>query len=284
MLAAGTSAHHTGPAEHEPAFRRIGSCDCWPCFGRILLWSTRNNRIRRPEAMSQGAILQEDLMTGTNAVSSNLVRIWDRPVRIVHWAMVLLVALAGWAAETRHMAWHYRFGYALLGLLLFRLIWGVLGSSTARFASFVRAPRQVLQYLRGGGPPVHGHNPLGAYSVIALLGALALQIGLGLLAASPDGSKAGPFAAWVAPATAHAAAGLHQANFYLLLALIGVHVAAILFYLLVRRDDLITPMLIGRRKAAAGMQAMVAAPAWHLFIAIAAAVAVAIWIATGVRP
>jgi cytochrome b len=255
-------------------------------FGRLLLWSTRNNGIsgRYPRPGAGALHFQEDFMTGTNPGSSAYVRIWDRPVRIVHWAMVLLVALAWWAAQSGHMVWHYRFGYALLGLLLFRLIWGFLGSSTARFASFVRGPRQVLQYLRRGGPPVHGHNPLGAYSVIALLGALALQIGLGLLAASPDGSKAGPFAAWVAPATAHAAAGLHQANFYLLLALVGVHVAAILFYLLVRRDDLITPMLIGRRRAAAGTQAMVAAPAWRLFIAIAAAVAVAIWVATGVRP
>jgi cytochrome b len=250
-------------------------------FGRLLLWSTRNDR---PECSRPGAILQEDFMTGTNAISSAYVRIWDRPVRIVHWAMVLLIALAWWAVETRHMIWHYRFGYALLGVLLFRLIWGLLGSSTARFASFVRAPRQVLQYLRGGGRPVHGHNPLGAYSVIALLSALALQIGLGLFAANSDGSRAGPFATRVAPGMAHVAGDLHKANFYLLLALAGVHVAAILFYLTVRHDNLIAPMLTGRRLAPAGTKPMAAAPVWRLLIAIAAGAGVAIWLALGVRP
>jgi cytochrome b len=223
-------------------------------------------------------------MTGTDASSSILVRLWDRPVRSVHWTMVLLVALAWWAVETGHMAWHYRFGDALLGLLLFRLIWGFVGSSTARFASFVRGPRQVLRYLRGDRRHTHGHNPLGALSVIALLGILVLQVGLGLFAASPNGSKAGPFAAWVAPGMAHEAAGLHKANFYLLLALIGLHVGAILFYLLSRRDDLITPMLTGRRRAPAGTRPVQAAPAWRLLIAVAAGAGIAIWLILSGRP
>jgi cytochrome b len=182
------------------------------------------------------------------------------------------------------MAWHYRFGFALLGLLLFRLIWGFLGSSTARFGSFVRGPRRVLRYVRGDRPYTHGHNPLGALSVIALLGILALQLGLGLFAASPNGSKAGPFSAWVAPGMAHEAAGLHKANFYLLVALIGLHVAAILFYLLFRRDDLITPMLTGRRRAPAGTRPMESAPAWRLLIAVAAGAGIAIWLILSGRP
>jgi cytochrome b len=255
-------------------------------FGRLLLWSTRNNglRNRHREISNAAAPDQEDFMTGTDSSSSAYVRIWDRPVRIVHWAMVLLVALAWWAVETGHMVWHYRFGYALLGLLLFRLIWGFLGSSTARFGAFVRGPRQVLRYLRGDRRYIHGHNPLGALSVIALLGILVLQVGLGLFAASPNGSRVGPFAAWVAPGIAHEAADLHKANFYLLLALIGVHVGAILFYLLFRRDDLITPMLTGRRRAPLGTRPMEAAPAWRLLIAVAAGAGIAIWLILSGQP
>ncbi|MEA3047294.1 MAG: hypothetical protein QOJ53_1626 [Sphingomonadales bacterium] len=209
------------------------------------------------------------------------VRVWDWPVIIVHWAMALLVALAYWAVETGQMAWHYRLGYALLGLLVFRLIWGFAGSSTARFASFVKGPRRVIAYLRGGQGDVHGHNPLGALSVIALLAVLTLQIGLGLFAATPSGRKSGPFADLIAPAAAHFADELHKANFYLLLALIGLHVAAILFYLLVRRDNLIAPMLTGRRRAPAGTQPVRAAPAARPFIAAVIAAGVAIWLISG---
>jgi cytochrome b len=192
--------------------------------------------------------------------------------------MALLLPLAWWAAESGHMAWHYRFGFALLGLLVFRLVWGFAGSSTARFASFVKGPRRVIAYLRGSRDYVHGHNPLGALSIVALLAVLALQIGLGLFAASPSGRKAGPFADLIAPGAAHVAAELHQLNFYLLLGLIGLHVAAILFYLLVRRDNLIAPMLTGRRRAPAGTQPVASAPAARLVVAAAIAAAVAIWL------
>jgi cytochrome b len=195
--------------------------------------------------------------------------------------MALLVPLAWWAIETGHMAWHYRFGFALLGLLIFRLIWGFAGSSTARFASFVKGPRRVIAYLRGGQGNVHGHNPLGALSVIALLAVLALQIGFGLFAANGNGSKAGPFADLIAPNAAHVAAALHKANFYLLLGLIGLHIAAVLFYLLVRRDNLISPMLTGRRPATAGTQAVTTAPVARVFTAAAIAAGVSIWLMSG---
>jgi cytochrome b len=220
-------------------------------------------------------------MNDSQTFATASVRIWDRPVRIVHWAMALLIPLAWWAVETGHMTWHYRFGFALLGLLVFRLIWGFAGSSTARFASFVRSPRRVVTYLRGGKDYIHGHNPLGALSIVALLAVLALQIGLGLFAENGNGRKAGPFADLIAPSTAHAAGKLHQANFYLLLALIGLHIAAILFYLLVRRNNLIAPMLTGRRPAPAGTRPVTTAPAARLFLAAAIAAGVALWLIAG---
>lgn len=98
----------------------------------------------------------------TPPLTRGTVRIWDRPVRSVHWAIALLVPLAWWAAGTGHMAWHYRLGYALLGLVIFRLIWGFAGSSTTRFGSFVRSPRRVIECLRGGQGYFHGHIRLDA--------------------------------------------------------------------------------------------------------------------------
>jgi cytochrome b len=187
--------------------------------------------------------------------------------------MALLLALAWWTAAAGHMTWHYRLGFALLGLLVFRLIWGFAGSSTARFASFVKGPRRVVEYLRGGKHYVHG-----ALSIVALLAVLAIQIGVGLFAENGNGRKAGPFADLIAPSAAHAAGRLHQANFYLLLALIGLHVAAVLFYLLVRRNNLITPMLTGRRLAPAGTQPVTTAPRARLFVAAAIAAGVATWL------
>ena len=88
------------------------------------------------------------------------VRIWDLPVRLVHWSLVLLVTFSWWTAEQEWMEWHYRSGLAILGLLVFRIVWGVIGSSTARFASFVRGPRSILDYLRGRAEFVLGHNPV----------------------------------------------------------------------------------------------------------------------------
>jgi cytochrome b len=237
------------------ALRWKGSWSGWPIFVRILLWSTRNNRSGDgPMAPKPGGALPETQMSDTRALPPVSVRVWDWPVIIVHWTMALLVALAYWAVEGGQMAWHYRFGYALLGLLVFRLIWGFAGSSTARFASFVKGPRRVIEYLRGSQDHIHGHNPLGALSIIAVLSVLAIQIGLGLFASNGNGSKAGPFADLIAPGSAHVAAELHNVNFYLLLALIGLHVAAVLFYLLVRRNNLIAPMLTGRRPAPDGTQ------------------------------
>jgi cytochrome b len=263
------------PASGEPALRWKGSWNGWPAFVRILLWATRNNPTRNDPSF------QEAPMNDSPIPATASARIWDRPVIIVHWAMALLLALAWWAVETGNMVWHYRFGFALLGLLVFRLIWGFAGSSTARFASFVKGPRKVMEYLRGGKHYIHGHNPLGALSIVALLAVLALQIGLGLFAENGNGRKAGPFADLIAPGAAHAAGKLHQVNFYLLLALIGLHIAAVLFYLLVRRNNLIAPMLTGRRQAPRGTQPVTTAPVARLFLAAAIAAGVALWLIAG---
>ena len=200
------------------------------------------------------------------------VRIWDLPVRLFHWAIVLLVP-ALWAThEWEMLDTHILLGEIMLGLVLFRLTWGVIGASTARFANFVRGPAAVLRYLKGQSGTTLGHTPLGALSVVAMLALLSVQVGLGLFVSDEDGLNTGPLSHLVSYDSARTVAARHETMFWILLAVIVLHVAAILFYLLVRRNNLIGPMVTGTRAPAAGSdEALVAAPWWRLAIAAAAA-------------
>ncbi|MFL6856623.1 MAG: cytochrome b/b6 domain-containing protein [Allosphingosinicella sp.] len=209
------------------------------------------------------------------------VRIWDAPTRIVHWAMAALIPFSWWTATHDQLERHRASGYALLGLLLFRLIWGVAGSETARFARFVKGPRAILAYLRGAGPAAAGHNPLGALSIVAMLAALALQIGLGLFAVDEDGIESGPLSWRVDFDTARWAAGLHHKMFWLVAGLAALHVAAILFYAIRRRRNLVTPMVTGRAQAEGEAPAM--APWWRAVIVAAVAAGLAWFVASGAR-
>jgi cytochrome b len=209
------------------------------------------------------------------------VAIWDWPVRICHWSFVLLIPLAWWTAEEHMFDWHLRIGIALLLLLLFRLIWGLVGSSTARFATFLRGPRAALAYVRGRPTGRIGHNPLGGWSVAALLAAMLLQVGLGLFATDDDGLQSGPLNHFVDYDTAERITDLHEANFNILLALIGLHIAAILFYAIVKRDDLVRPMVTGRGKAPAGAEPMRPASMIRFVIAAALACAFTWWVFLG---
>lgn len=187
------------------------------------------------------------------------VRIWDSATRLVHWSMVVLVGISWWTAENGELEYHRYSGYALLGLLVFRLYWGFAGSSTARFAEFVRGPRAIWAYLKQLPARVSdhsistpGHNPLGALSVLALLGLLLAQIGLGLFSVDVDGIESGPLSHMVSFDTGRACAELHETLFDVLLFFIGLHIAAVLFYLIYKRDNLIAAMIHGRRRVARG--------------------------------
>jgi cytochrome b len=178
------------------------------------------------------------------------VRIWDAPVRIVHWSMVACVGVSWWAAENRMMDWHLYSGYALLGLLIFRLYWGFAGSDTARFANFLHSPRATWRYVRTlkeRRPHPAGHNPLGGWGAIALLGLLLLQVGLGLFAVDVDGLESGPLSYLVSFETGRTLADRHEQVFDVLLVMIGLHIAAALAYLLLKRENLIGAMVSGRR-------------------------------------
>lgn len=177
------------------------------------------------------------------------VRVWDGFTRLAHWLLPILVGFSWWSATTHRMDYHRYSGYAVLGVLLFRIFWGVFGSSTARFAYFVRGPRTIWQYLRSSSAhAVLGHNPLGALSVIALLISLIVQVGLGLFAVDVDGLESGPLSNLVSFELGRWCARLHGVSFNVLLGFIALHVAAILFYTLVKRDNLLLPMLTGWKR------------------------------------
>lgn len=209
------------------------------------------------------------------------VKVWDAPTRLFHWLLVILVPLQWWTAEEEMLEIHIALGLTMLALLVFRLLWGLFGSSTARFARFVKGPRAVLSYLGGRAGFVLGHSPLGALSVLALLGLLAVQVGLGLVASDEDGLYSGPLAHLVDPDLSEEATDLHEDMFNVLLAMIGIHVAAILYYWLARRDNLVKPMLTGAREAPDGTVPMESASAWRLVVAAAFAAGLAWWLGSG---
>lgn len=212
------------------------------------------------------------------------VRVWDVPTRIVHWAIAVLIPFSWWTAEHDQMDRHRLSGYVLLGLLVFRLIWGVAGGTTARFGNFVRGPRAVLRYLREGGTAAPlGHNPLGGWSVIAMLLVLAAQIGLGLFAVDEDGIESGPLSYLVSFDTGRALAEIHHKLFWVLVALIALHILAILFYLVVRRRNLVAAMVSGRARAGGAEGALRTAPLWRFGLAASIAAALAWFVASGLR-
>jgi cytochrome b len=211
------------------------------------------------------------------------VKLWDLPVRLVHWSLVVLLPALWWAWRSGRTPLHEKLGYITLGLLLFRILWGIFGSSTARFANFVKGPRVIAAYLRGGAPRSVGHNPLGALSVLALLGLMIVEAGFGLFAEDIDGEESGALARFVSYETADWAREWHAVLFNVILAVVAVHVLAILFYLLVKRDNLVGPMVTGRKAFEEPIAEPVMAPAWRIIAAAVIAAAIAWWVSTGLR-
>ena len=210
------------------------------------------------------------------------VRVWDLPTRVFHWLLVLmvsgLIATGQWGGDA--MVWHFRLGYGVLVLLLFRLIWGAIGGHWSRFAVFVQSPMAVLHYVRRlpHGDSTLGHNPLGAYSVIAVLTILFAQVMSGLFS-DDEISATGPLsklanAQWVSWASdCHTEIGK-----FILLGLVALHIAALLFYRWRGDRAMIPAMWHGRKPAATESESVrddtrsrVAALLW--FTACVAAVA-----------
>lgn len=206
--------------------------------------------------------------------------VWDLPIRLFHWLLAALIVFSWWTVHHDHVQWHIWSGCAILTLLIFRLLWGFFGSSTARFSSFVRGPRGVAHYLRGGWDGI-GHSPLGAISVLALLIALAVQVGLGLISEDEDGLYLGPLAGLVSTDTSDKARDIHELWFNVILALIALHLLAILYYRL-RGKKLTLPMITGH--AEAGVDAMRPGKWWAALICLAVSIGIVRWIIAGVPP
>ena len=175
------------------------------------------------------------------------VIVWDLPIRLFHWLLALGVAasLATGLLGGNLMDWHGRIGLAIVGLLAFRIVWGVIGSTYARFAEFFPTPRRLSAYL-GGRWDGLGHNPLGAISVFALLGLVAWQAGTGLLS-NDDIAFEGFLADLVSKDTSDRVTGLHRQGLWFIVGLVTLHVAAVFYYLLAKRQNLIGPMLHGTK-------------------------------------
>ncbi len=178
--------------------------------------------------------------------------IWDRFIRVFHWSLVAAVT-AGWLLGhfgPLQMTVHFWLGYLVGGLILARLVWGVIGSPNARFVNFVRGPAAVLSYAttlpRRSAAHKGGHNPLGGWSVVALLTLLAAQVGTGLIIDPDDYINVGPLAGLVGSDWNRWALRWHHTIGLWLALLVGFHVAAILFYRFWKREDLVTPMITGR--------------------------------------
>lgn len=204
----------------------------------------------------------------------NNVRVWDLPTRLMHWILVIAIAVCWWTGTHNNLQYHLYSGYLVLWVVLMRLYWGFFGSSTARFANFVRGPRAIIDYARTlhrrSTAHSHGHNALGAISVLVMLGLVTTVVGLGLFAVDVDGLYSGPLSVYVDFHTGRHLAHLHYRIFNYLLAVIGLHLLAVIFYYAYKRQNLVVPMISGRRVAEADhADEFTLAPWWRLLVGVA---------------
>ncbi len=181
--------------------------------------------------------------------STNTIRVWDLPTRLFHWLLVgcIIGSVVTSQIGGNAMVWHFRCGFAIASLLLFRIVWGLIGGRWSRFSTFIYSPATVLRYLKGEGKPEHavGHNPLGAASVFAMLVFLIAQVSTGVFS-DDEIAAVGPFAKFVSNATVSAATSYHTSiGKYIVIALIVLHLAAIAYYALGRQENLVRPMVNG---------------------------------------
>ena len=194
--------------------------------------------------------------SGAQDETSRRALIWDRPTRIFHWVLAILFVVCFVSGSQGRFDIHIPAGQALLVLVVARIFWGIVGSETARLVGLFRSPATVISYLRTVPRRVPdrygGHNPLGGFSVLAMLGLLLLQACLGLFAADVDGLNEGPLSFLVSYDLAREASGLHALVVDVLLVLVGLHLAAILFHLVYKRENLTGAMVTGSGPVPAG--------------------------------
>lgn len=178
-----------------------------------------------------------------------VIRIWDLPIRLFHWLLVLCIITSFVTVKIggNAMELHALSGYCILTLIIFRVCWGFIGSYHARFINFVPSPKRLLQYLTGKISGGLGHNPLGALSVLALLTSVGVQAITGLFT-NDDIAFEGPFAKYVSSGIVEWLTSIHYFNEKILIAVIALHLCAILYYQKFKGENLIRPMLLGDKE------------------------------------
>lgn len=222
----------------------------------MLICAFRSIAPSAPSSMTDSSVAAPRAASGNGTPT----RVWDLPTRLFHWALAIAVIGLIGTGLNGIMEWHFRLGYSVFALLLFRLVWGFVGGRWSRFGAFIYGPGSVLAYLRGKAHPDHliGHNPLGALSVFAVLAILALQVATGLTA-DDEISASGPLTRFVSSEVVSLATGWHKAQGkWIVIALVSLHVLAVLFYALVKRHRLVRPMVTGDKLISAGTEGSIA--------------------------
>ena len=208
------------------------------------------------------------------------MRVWDAPTRLFHWAIVLLIATSYISVQKNWMQLHLMSGFTVLTLLLFRVVWGFVGSDTARFRQFLRSPvaglRHLAQFTRREPDTEIGHNAAGGWMVLLMLGLLAGQVGTGLFA-NDDGGTEGPLAKYVTKETSDWLSGIHAKSFNVLIGLMALHVLAVVGYAVIKRQNLLRPMITGKKRLPAATPAPRMASSL-LALAILILAGAAVWI------
>lgn len=217
--------------------------------------------------------------TENNMYSSKLqAKVWDLPLRLFHWLLVLVFAGLWYTGENAGLERHFLLGKMMLGLLVFRLLWGIIGSQTARFSQLPLHPKSALRYLKGRYGESTGHNPLGSWSVVLILSLLCLQVVTGLF--TNDGvMDEGPLVQYISTNLSDQLTSIHHLSFNALLWVLGLHITAVMFYQFIKKQALINAMFTGKKSLADDIKAPVMA---HPFAAVVCA-AIAVLAAYGIH-
>lgn len=210
--------------------------------------------------------------------------VWDLPVRLFHWLLVLSIIGSYTTAKLGLMPWHIRLGEFMVGMLIFRVIWGLIGPRHARFSNFIKGPSAILRYLKGGISSV-GHNPLGAGMVVLMLLLLALQVTTGLFS-TDDIAYTGPYFPSVSHAWAEKLTAIHHANFNIILAAVLLHLCAIVYYTFVKKESLVAAMIHGQKPSdhVPAHEAIASSQLWRALIVILIAVGCVYWLLHAAPP
>lgn len=231
--------------------------------------------------MADGDLKPDNNIEYGTTASTEKVLVWDLPVRIFHWALVLAVAgafVTDWLGVA-YFKYHLWCGYTVLVLIGFRLVWGFVGTRHARFLNFLRGPSAILNYARGRDRHGAGHNPLGAWMVVALLVGLLVQAVTGLFG-NDEIFNVGPLYGYISDELSLSLTSLHRKLFYWIAAAIGLHILAAIFYRIFKKEKLIEAMITGRKSGIAQQEGIATSRIYLAVATVLIVVALLFWLIT----